>query len=217
MLMSKSPINEWVVIFYPQTGIIRLCPTVDHAEQMLSKASVLQHVYRNPNAFRQRHDHHTLETFWRAAYKSAKFYIPKTAIGNLEGFGPTPPDVGTEEFCRQLWDLMQAIGDRVEAPTQEVQRSKEHYELKLDKMRELVADPEYKKVYNKQARTVFEALLAEDKQFLIEEEIREIILSLVAQRRLKTKQEPWVIFQYYRPQFIKDGYVIRGNASKNRG
>jgi hypothetical protein len=69
-------------------------------------------------------------------------------------------------------------------------------------------------IYNKQAKTVFVALLENGRQFLTEEDIKKLIYSLVAERKLLTKQEPWVIFQYYRPQFIKDGYVIRGRAPK---
>jgi hypothetical protein len=92
---------------------------------------------------------------------------------------------------------------------------KENYQLRVVDMTKLSSDEEaFKNKYNKQARTVFQALLDTGKEFLTEEEIKKAIYRLVAERALKTKQEPWVIFQYYRPQFIKDGYVIRGRKSK---
>lgn len=216
--MSELPQNEWIVIFYPQTGIARLCPTLEFAKHQLSEAAALRHIYRNPNDFRARHDHAFLEACWKLAYKNAAWSFPKTATGQLADHSPTPPDCGTEEFCKLFWDMLQDIGDRMVAPTIKVERTKEHYELRLGEMKKLIEDEEtYKKTYNNQARTVFEALFNTGRQFLSEEEIKLLILNLVSERRLKTRQKPWVIFQYYRPQFIKDGFVIRGRAPKNRG
>lgn len=215
--MPELPINEWIVIFYPRTGAVRLCPSLDYATQTLSSKSAAQHIYKSPNDFRTRHDHHSLESFWVLLHKHVSWGFPKTAVGSLENYSQQPPDVGTEEFCKLFWNFIQDVGDRLVAPQQEVQRSKEHYELRLSKMKELIESEDYKKTYNNQARTVFETLYQENKQFLVEDEIRSLILGLVAARRLKTKQDPWVIFQYYRPQFIKDGFIVRGKASKDRG
>lgn len=213
--MSKNelPLNEWVVIFYPQTGTVRLCPTLDVAREMISVSSAAKHLYRSPGDFRQRHDHHTLEKFWQVARKNAEFYLPQTATGNVESHPETPPDTDTENFAKLLWGLLQDIGDRVRAP-QQTQLTKEHYELKRAQMQELVDDEvAFKEKYNNQARKIFRALLESGKQFLLEDEIRRIILELVVRRELKTKQDPWVVFQYYRPQFIKDGFVLRGGSN----
>jgi hypothetical protein len=215
--MYELPQNEWVVIFYPQTGIIRLCPTLDFAKHTLSKSSS-QFIYKSPSDFRARHDHHSLEKFWVAAYRNAAWRLPRTATGSLDSYQVTPPDTSTEEFSKLLWQMFQDIGDRMTAPTIKEDRTKDHYELKLGMMNDLASDEEtYKKKYNNQARTVFSALLDNGKQFLSEEEIKIIILGLVSSHKLKTKQEPWIIFQYYRPQFIKDGFIIRGRQPKNRG
>ena len=141
---------------------------------------------------------------------------PKTATDTLEDFSIDPPDLSTEEFAKALWNLLQAIGDRLMKPTMAAStKTKENYELKFKEMNELISDEEtFKNKYNKQARTVFLALFNHGKQFLLEEEIKGIIYRLVADRQLKTKQKPWTIFQYYRPQFLADGYMIRGRAKK---
>lgn len=216
--MDQLPTNEWVVIFYPQTGSVRLCPTLDYANHYLSAKSALTHVYKSPAVFRQRHDHDSLERFWRAVYKNAAFYLPKTATGTLEGHDPTPPDVDTETFANLFWQLLQDVGDRLVAPVIKTEKAKDQYELKLVAMRALAEDEgTYKKTYNKQARTVFSALLDYNQQFLTEDDIKKLIFELVAARKLKTKQKPWVIFQYYRPQFIKDGFIVRGKGPKIRG
>lgn len=213
--MSKNelPLNEWVVIFYPQTGTVRLCPTLDVAKEMVSASTAAKHLYRSPGDFRQRHDHHTLEKFWQAARKNAAFYLPKSATGNVDSHDETPPDTDTETFAKLLWRLLQDVGDRVRAP-QQTQLTKEHYELKRAEMQSLADDEaEFKERYNNQARKIFRALLDSGKQFLLEDEIRHIVLGLVVRRELKTKQDPWVVFQYYRPQFIRDGFILRGGSS----
>jgi len=214
MPAHELPIREWVAIFYPTTGAVRLCPSVDFAKQSISASSFNKHLYKSPNDFRQRHDHATLENCWRLLHKHVSWQFPKTAIGSIDSYSDVPPDTGTEDFCNLFWDFIQDVGDRLQAPQVKTDREKDHYELVIGKMTALVNDLEvFKLTYNKQARTVFKALLDTGKQFLTEEEIKKLIYGLVAQRQLKTKQEPWIIFQYYRPQFIKDGYVVRGRRS----
>jgi len=219
--MYELPIREWIVIFYPTTGATRLCPTLDFAKNAVTSMSTFnKHVYKSPNDFRVRHDHHALEKMWVELHKSVSWRFPKTAIGKLEDYPVTPPDLGTEEFCRKLWDFLQDVGDRLSTPQMSGTKAqtKENYELRLGLMNDLVSDEEkFKNQYNNQARTVFVALLDHGKQFLNEDEIKRIILMLVANRQLKTKQEPWVVFQYYRPQFIKDGFIVRGRQPKNKG
>lgn len=213
-MSSELPIDEWVVIFYPQTGSTRLCPTLDVAREMVSESTAARHVYRKPGDFRQRHDHHALEKFWVSAYKNASHYLPKTATGNLDSHESEAPDVDTETLAKLFWQLLQDVGDRVRAPQIRVEsgKKKDHYELKLLSMREFADSEEFKSTYNKQARTLFLALLDADKQFMTEDEIRKLVLGLVASRQLKTKQDPWVVFQYYRPQFIRDSFILRGGS-----
>lgn len=213
--MYELPQNEWVVILYPNTGSVRLCPTLDFARNMLSSVSQMKHIYKKPADLKERHDHHFLEKCWEMVHKTASWHLPKTATGSIEDYDKVPPDTDTENFSNLLWQFLQDVGDRVQAPTIRTERTKDHYELKLGKMTELIHnEEEFKKQYNNQARTVFEALWENNEQFLTEEDIKKIIFDLVAGRKLKTKQQPWVIFQYYRPQFIKDGFVIRGRAPK---
>lgn len=218
--MSELPTREWIVIFYPTTGAARLCPSLDFARNYVSSAATFdKHVYKSPSDFRTKHDHHSLEKMWRELHKSRAWAMPKTAVGKLEDYSIDPPDCGTEEFCRILWEFLQDVGDRLTAPSMSGTKAqtKEKYELKLGLMNELMNDEEaFKEQYNNQARIVFRALFNHGKQFLNEDEIKRIIYGLVVNRSLKTKQEPWVIFQYYRPEFIRDGYVIRGRAPKTR-
>lgn len=219
--MSELPLNEWIVIFYPQTGATRLCPSLDFARNHL-KTVVSTNLYKSPNEFRIKHDHSFLEKCWRAVYARHSDYMPKTATGSIDDYQEEPPDCDTESFVKLLWQFLQDVGERLAKPESggaknDTTATKENYELRLVDMQALVNDEEaFKETYNTQARIVFQALMSSEKQFLNEDEIKKIIYRLVADRQLKTKQEPWVIFQYYRPQFIKDGYVIRGKRRVKR-
>lgn len=214
----ELPEREWVVIFYPNTGMARLCPTLDFARNTVAASTFDRHVYKSPNDLRVRHDHFALESAWKTLHKSASWKLSSTAIGRVEDYPETPPDLPTEEFAKQLWEFIQDVGDRLKVVNLDTTiKVKENYELKLGPMGKLIGDWEtFKKTYNNQARAVFCALYEYQEQFLTEDQIRKIIYNLVVERKLKTKQEPWIIFQYYRPQFIKDGYVIRGRGSKSR-
>lgn len=217
MSVNELPLKEWIVIFYPTTGVVRLCPSLDFAHnQAGSPATIAKHVYRNPADFRARHDHATLEKAWVEVYKFVNWRFPKTAIGKLEDFDITPPDVDTETFCKLLWEFAQAVGDRLSTPRLGADKTKQNYQLKLGDMRVLMENEKlFKEKFNNQARIVFTALFDNDEELLTEDRIKKIIYRLVADRQLKTKQEPWIIFQYYRPEFIKSGYMIRGRQPKN--
>jgi len=218
MSINELPLREWGVIFYPTTGAARLCPTLDFARRTLtSDSSFKQHVYKSANDFRIKFDHAMLESCWRKAHETARWRLPKTAIGNLDEYKPVAPDCTTLELAELLWEMLQDVGDRLTAPRMETTKTKENYEFKLGDIHALISDEEkFKEKYNKQARTVLSAIYENRQQFMNEEQIKKLIYELVASRALKTKQKPWVIFQYYRPEFIKDGYIVRGRAPKMR-
>jgi hypothetical protein len=218
--MSELPLNEWIVIFYPQTGATRLCPTLDFAYNHL-KTVVTTNLYKSPNDFRVKHDHAFLEQCWRTVHERHSDYLPKTATGQIDDHSYDPPDCGTEEFVKLLWQLLQDVGERLSVPNtggskNDVTATKENYEFKLGLMSELIFGEDFKNTYNNQARIVFQALWEKNEQFLDEDQIKKLIYTLVANRQLKTRQKPWVVFQYYRPQFIKDGFIIRGKRRVKR-
>jgi hypothetical protein len=210
MSLYELPLNEWIVIFYPQTGATRLCPSLDFAKNYI-KSSSMTSIYKSPAEFRSRHDHHFLEKCWTVLYKRSLEGLPKSASGILDGYSETPPDVGTEQFVKLFWQFLQDVGDRLQAPSTGAGLTKDNYELKFPLMHALASDEKaFKLKYNNQARRVFTALLENGRQFLQEDEIRRVVYGMVVDRELKTKQDPWTVFIYYRPQFIKDGYIVRG-------
>lgn len=211
--MQEPDDNEWIVIFYPQTGVIRLHPTLEAAKRHMSKSGFISHHYRSPKDFQARYDHFTLEKFWAMIVKDVQWRWRKTAKGpELTEADLTPPDCDTERLSKELWNLMQRVGDRVRHLTSSQTRAKDHYVLNLTRLRSTVADEaEFKKKYPKQCRIIVERLSAYETPYVLESELERMMNNLVATGKLKTKQNSWLIFQYYRPQLINDGLIVRGN------
>lgn len=207
--------SEWVIVFYPTTCALRLHPTLHAAQASIAKLSWPIHIYRSPADFRLRHDHLALERFWRGLYAATmKFGLPKYATGTISEHDATPPDLPTEAFCKSLWDLMERVGDRVIRLSTQFVRSKEHYEVVGKKIQDLMADEElFRDSYPKQARIILDALNRQESPYLLEADLMKLMNHLVAQGKLKTKQDSWRIFQYYRPQFIDNGLLVRGDEA----
>ena len=203
--------NEWIVVFYPQTCAVRLFPTIEAARQQLSIAGFVSNVYKSPIDFQRRFDHHQLEKFWVTICKNAEWRWPKYAKGpRLQPQDYEFPDLGTEAFAKELWALIQRVGDRIIRLSTSQTRSKDHYELNLTKMRELVASEDFKKMYPKQCRIIIERLSRYESPYQLESELERMMKNLFISGILKTKQDSWLIFQYYRVQLIKDGLLNRG-------
>lgn len=66
--------------------------------------------------------------------------------------------------------------------------------------------------YPRQARIILKAVLATGTAHHTEDDLQKLMLNLIATGQLKTKQDHWRIFQYYRPQYINDGFLIRGGG-----
>lgn len=209
---TELPDAEWIVVFYPQTCAIRLFPTLDAARQQLSVAGFYSSVYKAPLDFQKKYDHHQLEAFWTKICKLAEWRWPKYAKGpRLTPQDHEIPDLGTEAFTKELWNLIQRVGDRIIRLSVTQTRSKDHYELNLTKMRELVASEGFKKMYPKQCRVIIERLSRYDSPYQLESELERMMKNLFVSGQIKTKQDIWLIFQYYRVQLIKDGLVTRGS------
>lgn len=208
---NELPENEWIVVFYPQTCALRLHPTLDAAKQHISRHAWPLYIFKSPRDFQLRFDHFQLEKFWRGINENVTWRPSSHALGPFLPEDATPPDLPTEQFCKELWQYMQRVGDRVVRLFITKTKSKEHYELKLDKMKALIADTEvFKKTYPKQARLILEALSNQPSPYMLEADIEKLMNFLVAQGKIKTKQPAWRLMQFYRPQFIKDGYILRG-------
>lgn len=211
----EMPADEWIVAFYPQTCAIRLYPTVEAARQQLSIHGFAANVFKSPLDFQRRFDHFQLEAFWTKIIEWSDWRWPRLAAGpRLSDHDRIIPDLGTEAFTQELWKLIQRVGDRVVRLSVSQAKSKDHYELNLPKLRELVASEDFKKAYPKQCRIIIERLSRYESPYQLESELERMMKNLVSSGQLRTKQDAWLLMQYYRPQLIKDGLIIRGDEGR---
>lgn len=205
--------DEWIVVFYPQTCAIRLYPTLEAARQSLPVSTFYSSVYKSPLDFQKRFDHFQLEAFWAEIIKWSDWRWPRLAKGpRLSDHDRIVPDLDTEGFTKELWALIQRVGDRIIRLSTSQTRSKDHYELNLPKLRDLVASEGFKKAYPKQCRIIIERLSRYESPYQLESELERMMKNLVASGLLRTKQDAWLIMQYYRKQLIDDGLISRGES-----
>ena len=208
--MYDNPDHDWVAVIYPQTGAVRLHRDLESAQQTISWRSWPNYIFKNRNALKA-WSHLDLEVLWVLIYQFTEWRHPRTALGPFLETDHHAPDCGTEELLDRMWDMIQRRCDRVLGPMGSEVRRKTFYEINLDYLRPLAENVAvYKATFNRQARTILSELVSRGKRYYEEEEFRLMMNELVASRTLKTKQDPFLIFQYYRPTFIDYGIVSRG-------
>ncbi len=206
--------HEWVVVFYPPTGATRLLPNLDLVSTFVARSSTSPHVFKSPIDFQRRFDHLELEKMWKNVFKHPEgIGWPNTAIGPLPTDDEkTPPDCDTETLTRELWHLLQRVGDRIYRVVPVQTRPKECYDVNLDLIQNLEASDDFKKAYPKQCRVIISALKKVGPTPL-ERQLKDMMLNLVATGQLKTKQDPWLIMQFYRKKLIDAGIISRGGIT----
>lgn len=125
-------------------------------------------------------------------------------------FDPMPVPQRTDKPHEDLWHLCRTVArvytdeGHVAANT----KPKHNYAIALDRVKAAKAAGYVG--YPRQAQQILNALIARDKAISLESDLEQMMNELVANRTIKTKQDPWRLFQFYRPQFIDDSLIQRG-------
>lgn len=126
-------------------------------------------------------------------------------------FDPEPDVPDTGRLAEDTWALMVRVARRygytqvtVEAGT----KAGDNYRIELDLIQAAKLG-EYRG-YPRQAAIILDALLRAGQQYYHEEDLLLLMNQLVGSGTIRTRQDPWRIFQYYRPQMIDDNIIIRG-------
>lgn len=121
------------------------------------------------------------------------------------------PDSYSGDPAHRLLRVCYEVGDYVKRAGlvqsgKQVQRHLYQFNLKF------IAEKVETWRYPRQARIILKAVLATGSAHHTEDELQKLMLNLLSTGQLKTKQDQWRIFQYYRPQYINDGFLIRGGG-----
>lgn len=121
------------------------------------------------------------------------------------------PAAYTGDPAHRLHRVCYEVGDYVKTAglVQSGKQMQRHlYEFNIKKITEKVETWRYPR----QARIILKAVLATNSAYHSEDELQKLMLNLIATGQLRTKQDHWRVFQYYRPQYINDGFLIRGGG-----
>lgn len=113
----------------------------------------------------------------------------------------SPPSV-----ARALWEVLQAVGDKVLKKPQASRSRKNVFQVDL----QFATSPEGAEALAKmprQARVLSSMVVSLNKSSVDEDEMRGMVEHLHKVGTLKTKSDPWTIFRFYAPQFYDMGLM----------
>jgi len=210
---EERPPGQWVVVLFPQTkskdySDVRLYPSLDAAVNRYAKATRTLHVYSSPGELVHRHGGPVLHKFLTDIgdqFSDARNRYRKCEIGDAELSVAEIHSSERAKVADELWRICQLIGDKCTGPSVGVDDD-DHFKIRIDRM----TTPEGRETWGKfpkQARQIIEALIANAKSIMPESELQKLVSGLVANRIMKTKQDPWRIFAYYAPMFGDAGLL----------
>jgi hypothetical protein len=220
---EERPKGSWVVAFFPTNAHknysdVRLFPSMDMALLRYAKSTRTLVIYSNAGEMAHRHSPKTLtkyindiyaqfdDPYWR--YKTAelgdKILVPPD---NLDQFSKT-------ELADELWEICQIVGDQCRGSAQISDSNEDMYKIRIDRMTSEEGKAIWSK-FPKQARQIIEALIRNGKSVMAEDDLQRLVIKLVADRVMKTKQDPWRIFCYYAPM-IGDHRMLYYPGKRNK-
>lgn len=213
--MTDSTVDDVVAVIYPQTGALRVYANMALAKMHVAPSELARYGMRSALDLKRTFAHDRLEVIWRKLFDHMVWGMPKSAVGPAPtGLDLDPPDCGTDLLADQLWDLMLRVGDRINQVTTTQRQSREEYQIYHDKIRALLADEEAAKAYPKQCKQIMSALLDVKEEFVHESRLKKMMSELVVYGGLRTKQDPFLIFMFYRKRLIDGGLLSRGGESQ---
>lgn len=207
--------DDVVAVVYPQTGALRIYATHSLAKMHVAPTELARYGMRSALDMKRTYAHDRLEAIWRKLHEHMVWGMPRTAAGPAPTDAElTPPDCGTDLLADELWSLMLRVGDRItEAAT--IQRAdKTQYHLRRDKLALLLDDADALRAYPRQCKLILTALYDLKDEFVHEDRIKRMMTELALYGGLKTKQDPFLILQFYRKRLIDDGLLSRGGDSQ---
>ncbi len=216
---EQRPDGQWVVALFPQSKIkdysgIHLFPSMDAAMARYAKSTRTQNIYSSPGEMVARHSGPTLLKY--AKNIAAEFgqpdyeWLPKTsrAFKTKEAieFDNSISEKEREKLAAELWRLCQLVGDQVRGISSYSQDDEDKYKIRIDRLDSLEGREIWEK-FPKQCRQIVEGLIKLGKSIAEESELQKMVTQLVADRIMKTKQDPWRIFAYYAPMLGDNGFL----------
>ena len=207
--MAKVDTSQWVVALFPKNKeksfySVRLFKTVDHAGAHYGKSSRTRLLYVSAGEMEHRLTPAKLQEYLRditvqfsdetEQYRSSAIRKDR-ALTLVEDSSDELVRLGNREaLAKGLWTICHLIGDQVfglpDSPENE-----DKFKICLDKLTE--NDGAIWAKLAKQAKVLCQALIDLNEPVATEEELHQMVKHLVKSAKLKTKQDPVLIWKYY--------------------
>lgn len=201
-----------VIIFFKETLVVRIYPNLERAmHRYCSKHDRKLVIFADQDEL-SRHLSAEEVRYYHKAISDKTYSERPGCLTPPEGLSRDDEmfdymSGGKPYITERLWALMIAVGDQVkELQAQAGFQDDTLFTVRLDRMR---TDDGMTRVgaYNRQKKQICEALIELNLERPSEEELTMMMVKLVKDGRLKTKQDPWRIFRYYAPELGDDGYL----------
>lgn len=217
----KVDTSDWVVILHQdnlnkQHYDVRLTKTVDKAITMYGKAARQQFIYASALELERRltsfHLKEHLKKLTRQFSVHNNRYRQSVIMLGSVKMELTPDsaekliaDGERDALALGLWNLCHLIGDPIygSPDSPEVEGK---FRIRLD----LLTGPGYEttlREFPKQARTILEGLIENAEEVMDEDEMHKFIRRLGQSGRLKTRQDPVLVWKFYAPMLGDKGLV----------
>lgn len=132
----------------------------------------------------------------------ARLHDARDRAAKRPDFDPQVP----VSVARALWQVLQQVGDRVSGSAGKSKSKREGFRFDLSRLQgpggdALMAD------FTRQARAILEEVRTNGKAAMSKDEVEKLVLNMAVRGRLKTKQDPCLVFYYYCPQFADAGLL----------
>jgi hypothetical protein len=211
--------KDWVVVLHNRTYLedprnkksqryhwfnFRLFPTLERIEYWYGDSIWKSNVFVNPRQLVKAMDEVEMFEFWKYCY----LQIPaKTSLlKHLRDTGQVPRFIdpliipkSLTEMADDIWRMIQEKADRVTRvkPGAGDPEHQNVYVIRIDRLKEKAEDVA---ALPRQCRIIAQQLLEAGKGAYTVDEMTQFMRNLVIHKKLKTKQDAMLVFQYYAPK-----------------
>ena len=212
--------SNWVVVLFPRNKqksvyTVRLYKTTELATSIYGKASRAQYVYTTAGEMEARIKDSLLKQYLieiteqfskpTEQYKASMLNKQRGLTLAADSSNLLANSGDRKAMVKGLWTLCHIVGDVIFG-VPDSPENKDKFRIRLDRM----TSDEGRRIwacFPKQAKVFAEALIEEGEQVLDEVELHDMARNLVACGKLKTKQDPALIWDYYASRFAKHSFV----------
>ena len=219
--MRAVDASLWAVVIFPKNkekGLysVRLFKTVDLAVAHYGKPARTQYIYASAGELANRLSPQKLKEYLvditaqfsdeSAQYRASEIKQSRRLTIEEDTSAYLVNNGGREALAKGLWAICHLVGDQVHG-LPDSKENEDKFKINLDRLQSAEGRAVWEK-FNKQSRTFCQGLIDHSELVLEESEVHQLVKNLVKEGKLKTKQDPVLVWKYYAPLLADSGFII---------